>query len=67
MKRHPAAVIAYDLDETVADTTVAIPHNGRTAWVRARPLTFTRFSKRVKMAFDVFKGRADALYWPGQN
>jgi hypothetical protein len=35
-------------------------------WVPARPLGFPSFPSRVRCAWLVFTGRADALLWPGQ-
>ena len=35
-------------------------------WVPARPLSVTPLHLRIKYAFDVFLGKADALYWVGQ-
>lgn len=34
----------------------------KTSWVPARPLPPTYLS-RWKLAWDVFRGKADALYW----
>jgi hypothetical protein len=33
-------------------------------WVPARPLGFPSFGYRIKAAWLVFTGRADALIWP---
>ncbi len=35
-------------------------------WVPARPLGFYGLRSRLRCAWDVFTGRADAVYWPGQ-
>jgi len=35
-------------------------------WVLARPLAFQNCTERWKRAWDVFIGKADALYWKGQ-
>jgi len=35
-------------------------------WVPARALGFMSFGQRVKAAWLVFTGKADALTWPGQ-
>ena len=35
-------------------------------WVLARPEPYPDWRLRWKLAFDVFIGKADALYWNGQ-
>jgi hypothetical protein len=67
MKRGPKSIVAYDLLNDEGDVTTAIEQNGKEVWVPVRPFTFTSLKQRVKLAIDVFKGRADALYWPGQK
>jgi len=32
----------------------------------ARPFGFYSLHGRLRLAWDVFTGKADALYWPGQ-
>lgn len=32
----------------------------------ARPMGFFSLKNRLSLAWDVFRGRADALYWEGQ-
>lgn len=49
------AVIAPDAGQT----TVQIDGN----YVKARGVGFFSLSNRFKLALDVFKGKADALYW----
>lgn len=39
---------------------------GKKLWVPARPIGWSSIKKRLSMAWDVFRGRADALYWRGQ-
>jgi len=34
-------------------------------WVPARPLPFDSFWYRLRDAWEVFRGRADAVQWPG--
>lgn len=36
-------------------------------WVPARPLGFSSWSFRIKAAWLVFTGKADALIWPGNQ
>lgn len=38
----------------------------QTLWVQARPVCIPSWSKRFRRAWDVFTGKADALYWPHQ-
>lgn len=40
-----------------------VPNEG---WVPARPLGFASFRSRLRAAWLVFTGRADALVWPKQ-
>jgi hypothetical protein len=51
---------------SVLDTarTASTQINGQ--WVPARPLGFMSLSSRLRAAWLVFTGRADALLWPGQ-
>lgn len=35
-------------------------------WEPARPFGFFSIQSRVRLAWDVFTGQADALYWPNQ-
>lgn len=35
-------------------------------WVPARPVGYSSLRSRLKAAWLVFTGRADALIWPGQ-
>jgi len=35
-------------------------------WVSARPISYWRFWIRFKLAWGVFCGKYDALYWPKQ-
>jgi hypothetical protein len=40
---------------------------GVTRYVPARPMkNLDTLSERARLAWEVFMGRADALYWPGQ-
>jgi len=34
-------------------------------WYPARPLGWPSLAGRLRLAFDVFRGEADAVYWPG--
>jgi len=39
--------------------------SGETAWVPARPLGYGGLKSRLSIAWGVFKGKYDALEWPG--
>lgn len=44
------------------------PHtlvNGR--WEPSRPYGYFSLRNRARLAWQVFTGRADALFWPNQN
>jgi hypothetical protein len=36
-------------------------------WVPARPLGYGGFFHRLKLAWKVFKGKADVVTWPGNQ
>jgi len=36
-------------------------------WVPARPVGYWSFIHRIKCAWKVFSGQADALIWPGEQ
>ena len=36
-------------------------------WIPARPLGFSSWSYRIKAAWLVFTGKADALIWPANQ
>lgn len=36
-------------------------------WEPARKYGFYSLSSRLRLAWDVFRGEADALYWPWQD
>jgi hypothetical protein len=37
--------------------------DGSSKWTPIRPLQYESIKERLKMAFDVFTYKADALYW----
>lgn len=62
--KYPNTINAYDLAAgRFNDTSADVPGRG---YVPARPLGFASLSSRIKTAWSVFTGRADALIWPGQ-
>jgi len=60
MSKYPNVWTISGLAKAVSSCSAEI--NGR--WVPARPLGFASFSSRVRIAWLVFTGRADALIWP---
>lgn len=42
-------------------------HKAKTSegWVPARPMGYPNIASRIRAAWLVFTGRADALIWPG--
>ncbi len=62
MNKHPS--IIYLTQQWVNDlTTVQTSVDGK-HWEFARPLGYLGFCNRVKAAWLVFTGQADALLWP---
>jgi hypothetical protein len=64
----PQAPYRWTIDELTSHVTearVSTSINGR--WVPARPWGLDTLPSRVRLAWEVFTGRADALVWPGQN
>lgn len=58
--RYPSQL---DARAALRDTTMR-EINGK--WVPARPAGNPSFWSRIRCAWAVFTGRADALKWPGQ-
>lgn len=58
--KYPNTLSVTDVLNSVAHNAAGI--NGR--WVPARSLGFQAFPSRVRAAWLVFTGRADALIWP---
>lgn len=54
------------LDEVKTGPQCGIKLAGMTVYSPARPEGFFSIYSRIRLAWDVFKGNADALYWPGQ-
>lgn len=57
----------YTLEALLKDTvnpSVAANIDGK--WVPARPCGLYSIGNRVRCAWAVFTGRADAVQWPGQ-
>ena len=56
--KHPSLIGAVTLTKNEAQANI----NGK--WVPARPLGYQSFFNRVRCAWLVFTGKADALVWP---
>lgn len=63
MKNYPSIHCVTDVIKNAKHCEAGLP-DGR--WVPARPLGYMSFGQRIKAAWLVFTGRADALTWPGQ-
>lgn len=72
MKKMPQKFQASNLARNINQSISCVNDgNGSIKWVPARPLPYYYNSlrsivERLKMAKDVFRGKADALYWDGQ-
>jgi hypothetical protein len=69
-RHYPQLVNAYSLvDKTSVMRSAAsmVIINGSQVWVPARGLGFHSVFNAVKLAWGVFRGRYDALVWPGQG
>jgi hypothetical protein len=64
-KQSPGAVSADDLGGQW-DTDVLVTVDNTPRWVPGRPAFISSLKTRFKLAFDVFRGKADALYWTEQ-
>lgn len=62
--RYPNIISVRSVIETASQVSTRIPPG--MAWVPARPVGYQSFTYRMKAAWLVFTGRADALIWEGQ-
>jgi hypothetical protein len=62
MKKYPKVVDAYELIGSKFDVAALI----KGQYVPARSMGWPSFTQRIKCAWLVFTGRADALVWKGQ-
>jgi hypothetical protein len=44
-----------------------LPGQYRAEYMSARPYGYYSLGSRLSLAWAVFSGKADALFWPGQN
>lgn len=59
--KNPNLILIYPDRNTLFDCDTCI--NGK--WMPARPIGLSGFSNRIKLAWMVFTGKADAVKWPG--
>jgi len=67
--KDPSGYCAYDMYQLKGlslKTFSEVEVDGRKMWVPSRPLGLASWRLRLKLTWDVFIGKADALYWPGQ-
>jgi hypothetical protein len=63
VKQSPNILCVTRVIESAKTTQAGLP-DGR--WVPARALGYASIGQRIKAAWLVFTGKADALTWPGQ-
>jgi len=64
----PAFYYPDELERLEVSVEVSQPNKGK-VWVKARPLSCSNnasFLHRLKMAWEVFRGKSDVLRWRGQ-
>jgi hypothetical protein len=59
--KHPTQISLWQAHEHAKGIVTT---NINSKWVPARPLGYQSFRSRLKLAWMVFTGRADALVWP---
>jgi hypothetical protein len=70
VRRYPQLVNAYALADKMSimrSCAALITINDKQVWVPARALGFASVFHAAKLAWGVFRGRYDALVWPGQG
>lgn len=63
MKKAPNCIHMEYLPEMIKGSQTCIKTENGEFWRPARPLGYFSLLLRIKLAFDVFVGNADALYW----
>lgn len=62
MKQFPSLYTLSELrSDEILDTTVKSPYGG---WVPARPEGYPSLRNRFRLAWLVFRGKADVFTWP---
>lgn len=64
MRKYPGSYTADDLDRHTYNVRCGLP-DGRSVMARPEPF-YGGPIRRIKLAWAVFTGRADALFWIGQ-
>lgn len=64
LNKAPNLYTLETLSKTVNGPSQCGLSDGR--WVPARPMGFYGIGNRIRCAWAVFTGRADAVTWPGQ-
>ena len=65
MKRAPSAYTLSSLAKAADGTAMASPDGE--SWHPARPEGLHSFRSRLRLAWEVFTGRADVIRWPGNQ
>ena len=60
-KNHPNLICSSSFEMLMSNQAEV-----RGRWITARPLGAPTLRERIKLAWMVLIGRADALVWPGQ-
>ncbi len=65
-KQYPCHINATQLATNWGISREITNDKGEKVWVPARPLGYPFWLSRWRMAWAVFTGKADALFWDGQ-
>jgi hypothetical protein len=65
-KQYPCHINATQLATNWGISCEITNDKGEKVWVPARPEGFASWRHRWRMAWSVFTGKADALFWDGQ-
>lgn len=71
MKKNNGGPNAWKLEDLVdhcvkGEAYAGIQTEAGAKWVPARPIGLDTLRHRLSLALDVFRGKADAVYWDGQ-
>lgn len=58
---------AQQFGSVMRETAIKIGNDNILVYAPARPRDAPTLRQRIRRAWDVFCGRADVLYWPGQE
>ena len=62
----PKKYTLWDLQSIFSNSTDWPLKSTSNGWVPARPLHVAKLRERIKIAWDVFMGKLDALEWPDE-